>query len=311
MLKKIIESCQFVKDNSNWVKINPAKLKELCLPINKNFHWLQNNPYGVLDLDIDTLIHFLLIYHSISFSFWGNPKWTIKTPEGNLDGSYAIMYLLINKIKNNPDFVCFDNLSNLSKDEFNKLLEGNVEIPLLEERYNNLINLSKIVVNNMNGNFSKYIKTINKDEDLFTIIIYEFSNIFNDISIYKKKPVYFFKLAQLLTSDILHIKKIKENMEVDYSNLAGCADYKIPQILRSLSILEYQSELAELIDNKIELPKDSEMEIEIRANTIIALKELSQIFTNNPIDINDAIWLKSQNKNIAQNPYHLTRNRFY
>ena len=53
------------------------------------------------------------------------------------------------------------------------------------------------------------------------------------------------------------------------------------------------------------------MEIEIRANTIIAIKELSKKFETNPIDINDRLWLKSQEKNIAQKPYHLTRNRFY
>ena len=68
MLKKVMNSCQFVYDNSHWVKINYEKIKELILPIN-NTHWLQNNPYGILNLDIDNLINFILVYHSIGFSF--------------------------------------------------------------------------------------------------------------------------------------------------------------------------------------------------------------------------------------------------
>lgn len=310
MLKKVMNSCQFVYDNSHWVKINYEKIKELILPIN-NTHWLQNNPYGILNLDIENLINFILVYHSIGFSFWGNPKWTIATPEGNLDGSYALMYLLLNKTIDNPNFLNFNYLSNISLDEFKKLLEGNVEIPLLIDRYNNLISLSEVVSNKMNNNFYNYIKDINNDEDLFSIIINEFPDVFNDISNYKGKTIFLYKLAQLITSDILHVKQIKENALVDYSHIVGCADYKIPQILRNLGILEFHPALEELVDNRIEIPKDSEMEIEIRANTIIAIKELSKKFETNPIDINDRLWLKSQEKNIAQKPYHLTRNRFY
>ena len=157
MLKKVMNSCQFVYDNSHWVKINYEKIKELILPIN-NTHWLQNNPYGILNLDIENLINFILVNHSIGFSFWGNPKWTIATPEGNLGGSYALMYLLLNKTIDNPNFLNFNYLSNISLDEFKKLLEGNVEIPLLIDRYNNLISLSEVVSNKMNNNFYNYIK---------------------------------------------------------------------------------------------------------------------------------------------------------
>ena len=59
-----------------------------------------------------------------------------------------------------------------------------------------------------------------------------------------------YKLAQLLTSDILHIRELKENIKVDYSHLVGCADYKIPQVMRGLGILEYNRKLADIIDNR-------------------------------------------------------------
>ena len=72
-----------------------------------------------------------------------------------------MMYLLIEEIKKNPYFLNFNYLSQLSKEDFKILLKGNVEIPLLEERYNNLITLSKTVLNKMNGDFYHYVKNIN------------------------------------------------------------------------------------------------------------------------------------------------------
>ena len=57
----------------------------------------------------------------------------------------------------------------------------------------------------------------------------------------------------MLTSDILHIRELKENIRMDYSHLIGCADYKIPQVMRGLGILEYNDKLANIIDNKKEI----------------------------------------------------------
>ena len=61
----------------------------------------------------------------------------------------------------------------------------------------------------MNGNFYKSIYKLTTDEDLFDFIITNFEN-FKDERTYKGKTIYFYKLAQLLTSDILHIRERKK-----------------------------------------------------------------------------------------------------
>ena len=48
-------------------------------------------------------------------------------------------------------------------EEFGKILKGNVEIPLFEERYNIIKNVSKIANQKMNGNFYKFIKNTTID----------------------------------------------------------------------------------------------------------------------------------------------------
>ena len=132
MLDKIKSTCHYVIDNSEYVKINYDKLDKFIDDIEygnlKN--WLLFNPYNLLELDVETIINFLLIFESIDYSFWGQTKWEINTDEGIKDGSDALLYVMIKYVKEtrNTDF------SKLTFDEFKKLLKGNVDIPLLEER---------------------------------------------------------------------------------------------------------------------------------------------------------------------------------
>ena len=310
MLEKVIESCKYVSNNSKYVKINEKSLNEFVSSIKQMqlVHWLSSSPYGLLEMPIDKIINFLLVYESINFSFWGNPKWTIDVENKKEDGSMALLYAILKYVKANDT----TDFSNITKEEFSAMLKGNVEIPLFEERYNIIKSVSKIVNEKMNGNFYNFIKNINNDNELFNTIINYFP-IFKDERTYQGQRIYFYKLAQLLTSDILHIREIKENIKVDYSHLVGCADYKIPQVMRGLGILEYNKELASLVDNKEEIKENSEYEVEIRANMIVVIDMVKEKLNNEfcAIDINDYIWGQARNKNIKLKPYHLTRNTNY
>lgn len=310
MLDEIIKSCEYVANNSKSVKINEEKLDEFIETIKKveTKHWLSFSPYNLLDLPTETIINFLLIYESIDFSFWGNPKWTIDTDNGKEDGSIALLYVILKyvKDKNTTDF------SNISKKEFREILKGNVEIPLFEQRYKIIKNVSRIVNEKMNGNFYEFIKDITTDTELFKVIVNYFEN-FKDERRYDNQYIYFYKLAQLLTSDILHITELKESIKVDYSHLVGCADYKIPQVMRGIGILEYSDELVNIIDNKKQIKVNSKYEVEIRANMLVVIDLIKKKLYNKvcSIDINDYIWSQGRNKNIELKPYHLTRNTNY
>ena len=309
MLNKIKSSCKFVADNSKYVKINYDELDKFINNIDcsnlKN--WLMYNPYNLLELNVETIINFLLIFESIDYSFWGQPKWMIDTEEGIKDGSDALLYAMLKYVKKTKK----TDFSNISLNEFKKLLKGNVDIPLLEKRYKTIVGISKIVNERMNGNFYKFIKNITSDTQLFDIIISNFES-FKDERIYDGKTIYFYKLAQLLTSDILHIREKLEGIKVDYSNLIGCADYKIPQTLRALGIVEYNDELANIIDLSEHIEISSKYEVEIRASQIVVLEYIHKKFINiNSIDINDFFFVYSKKVKSIVKLYHLCRNTNY
>lgn len=313
-LNKILETSKYVVDRARHVKINYNKVNKLIDELLKfdNVHYLTKVPYAVYDMDTKDIVNFLLIYDSIDFSFWGNPKWTIDANGKNLDGGIALLHCIFNLFNGHDSVEVFKKLENMTLEEFKDILKGNIDIPLLEDRYKIVRGIAKIVNEKMNGNFYGYINAMKSDKEIFNSIINNFIS-FEDTRTYNGKTIYFYKLAQLLTSDILHVIKNKEHKVIDYSNLLGCADYKIPQVMQGFGILEYDNELSQLLDTKTEIKENSEYEVEIRASMIVVINHIWEQIDKSiaRIDINDFIWSKGQDKGKSYKTYHLTRTTSY
>lgn len=301
LLTKIKESNRYVYENSKHVHINEEVINKVInnFKLDDTSHWLDSNPFGVLDLTINEIIYFLLIYHAIGdYCLWGTPKWTIHTEVGVLDGTYAIIYLIVKRIKNKKNF-------NITFDEFKEFLKGDGDLPLLEDRYNNLCKVNELL--NKKEDFYSLIKDLKDDNSLLDYIVNNLP-FFKDESEYKGHTIYFYKRAQLFTSDILNVRKKIEGIDVDCTHLQGCADYKIPQVMRCLGILEFDEELSKLVDSETKIEENSEMEVEIRSNNLVAIdliyKKLNKSVTK--MNINDYIWTLGQDKTKITKPYHKT-----
>lgn len=298
-LTRIKTSCAFVTKNASHVKINYEKIDNLLeqFDFTKVTHWLDTNPFDILNNDMDYIIDFLYYLHAIGdFCFWGDPKWSILVDGKKMDGSYAMIYLLLKHLESIKK-------DNLSYDEFLNIFSGSGELPFIKERYSFLIQAKQFL---SGERFSSKIKNMTSDIELFDFIVSHL-DFYLDEAMYKSSKVYFYKRAQLLTSDILHIKS-SNGCEVDYSHLVGCADYKIPQALRNLGILEFSDDLAKRVDSGIPLISGSEEEVEIRSSTIMAIDYIAESLKNEVarMDINDCIWLMGQDKSINNKPYHKT-----
>jgi D-alanyl-D-alanine dipeptidase len=94
-------------------------------------------------------------------------------------------------------------------------------------------------------------------------------------------------------------------------SVTAFADYKVPQMLRYFGAISYTIDLANKIDTKTLIKKDSREEIEIRAATIWCVEKMRQVndaYTAAQLD--NALWQISQN-NIGILPYHRTKTIFY
>jgi len=318
-MNKVLSSTRFVVENAKYVKINHEKIKEFTKHFNESHinHWLNESPFDLTKFNDKDKLHFLLIFNSTSFSYWGNPKWNIEYNNEKFDGSWGMIVALGKAIENNMPLLNMKYLSNISDKDFAKIVKGNIKIPMFEERLRIFREVGKAVTEKLDGDFSTLIKKANNDAmKLLDLIVSNFPS-FEDSSLYKGKQIYFYKRVQLLISDIYQMFNNSGygNLK-NIDQLTACADYKLPKVLRNLGIIEYTKDLAAKVDNKIELPHGSEEEIEIRACTIWANEfikdKLKKTIQNiNSIHINDHLWLLGQIKSANDKPYHLTRSTAY
>ncbi len=109
----------------------------------------------------------------------------------------------------------------------------------------------------------------------------------------------------------------------DMDKLTMFADYRIPQLLRHLRIIEYNDRLCNQIDNCIEISFGSEEEAEIRACTVIAVERL-KVAMNNLIRIIDPtlplllsieldwlLWNQGEKSKDVIAPHHRTKTIYY
>ena len=82
--------------------------------------------------------------------------------------------------------------------------------------------------------------------------------------------------------------------------------------MRALDIVEYNDELSNIIDNKVEIECSSKYEVEIRASMIVVIDYIkNKVDNTNAIDINDYFFTTSKTVKSFAKPYHLCRNQNY
>jgi hypothetical protein len=133
---------------------------------------------------------------------------------------------------------------------------------------------------------------------------------FRDISEYKGEIVYLMKRAQILASDLFGSNGWEfEDME----ELTMFPDYQVPQVLNSKGVLVYSDELQSMIDSSQEILRNSEMEIEIRAATVVACDMIAQLINAPAYKADWLIWQRGENEKklgLLKN-HHKTRTTFY
>ena len=313
--EKILDSIKYVVDNSNYVVINRNNIDNVIslLKESKREPWLNSDYLDLENFSQEQILFYLILCESLNFCYWDfDIKWKIEYKDEWYSGSFGLFYAISKAIKNGYNLLNIEYLENITIEELDEIFKGTTSIPLLKERFEIIKQLVSEYkqISNITQSMSA-----NSDIELLNNIVNHFSN-FRDISLYKGREIYFFKRAILLVGDlILNNSSISKSVKND-DNMTGCADYKIPQVLRHLGILEYSDDLTTLIDERQEIQHDSEMEVEIRANMLYAIELIKEKLHQNGIDMNsvqidNALWLLSKNKEFKDKPHHLTKTIYY
>jgi hypothetical protein len=129
-----------------------------------------------------------------------------------------------------------------------------------------------------------------------------FSNIFNfvitEIDGYGDDP--FLKRAILL---FLQLNRILGLFEKETKLLPIPADYQVPNMLRYYGILQYCTELEDVVDNGVHVLENTPEEASIRAGAIIAADKLGKMLGWPASDVDGWFFIRRKD---ATTPFHLT-----
>lgn len=272
----------------------------------------------------DETANLVLVLDALNFCFWrqgaDRPRWQV-TYEGAAHNGYdALAVVLRRAVEQGNPLANPAYLRSLTLDQCDEILAGDPgcePIPLLEARHRNLVEVGTALEERWGGSFLNAIQAANGSATRLIREVVAACPSFDDVASYRGETVRFYKRAQILIADLYGALEGKgPGHFVDMDTLTAFADYKVPQVLRGLGVLEYAPELARTIRRQEIIPPDDEREIEIRAATIWAVELLRRelVKLGSPKDafeIDWLLWRAGQALPDDTEPYHRTPTIYY
>jgi hypothetical protein len=162
-----------------------------------------------------------------------------------------------------------------------KVFQGNIEMPMLDEKLEVLHQVGQVLAQKYDGRFHNFVKSCSpklydNGNGLIDRLVKEFPR-FNDVSMLDGHEIKFYKLAQLgvwMLYATLHPMG-KFRLE-DPQKMTAFADYIVPVALRLHGITSYSERLEAAINSHQLIPRDFRWEVEIRAHCIYATALLTE-----------------------------------
>lgn len=315
------KSAKFIASKSKHVQINQRGIAEIAQKISRGLYAIptieQYQPFVGKTAEQTAL--WCLLLDAVNFCFWpdvGQPQWEVDDPKkGWVSGYWALISSMVQSARNNVLPLEPTALKNLSLDQTRTIFMGRGEIPFVERRHKAIVEIGEGL---RGGSVVGLIDVSEGRVSLFLDTIISRFPSFRDESVYRGRPVGFYKRAQLLTSDLsLALMAYGIAPFHDLFHLTAFADYKIPQLLRAEGAIEYDETLSKRIDSLREIPSGSPEEIEIRGVGVVHAVELlkqelvhrDRVMTSWELD--NILWTESKRPGRVMAPHHKTRTIFY
>ena len=118
----------------------------------------------------------------------------------------------------------------------------------------------------------------------------------------------FYKRAQIAAND-LHMAGVVEFADID--RLTIFADNLVPHVLRMDGVLSYSDELAQRIDQGLELTAGGEFELELRGCAVHACEGLAAELGVAPRVLDNWLWNRGQHPPYSEGRAHISRTVYY
>ncbi len=316
--KDILDSLSSLGNNLRSVRINRDRLAAFSSRIDSSDfperHWDLPFIYPYPD---KVGVDYFMLMNALNFCYWGTPKWTMEYKGKTLDGAWGMFAALKRAIDEEIPIHDGPFLAAIGQSEIKQIFRGRGEIPLLEQRITICREVGRVLTDHFNGRFYHLVEAAEGSAVKLVRLLVSYFPSFDDSAEWEGYRLLFYKRAQLAPAILFERwRGTGAGAFNDIGELTASADYKIPQVLRRLEIIEYSAVLARFVDEKRRIPARSREELEIRTATILAcemiLQELQPRLRGvTPQAIDRMLWYIGQNKSPDEKPYHLTLTTAY
>ena len=281
----VLKSLEPVLNNAKLVHINKEKLIDVA-------NWMAYEefpkPDGSMLFDFgndpDVLMDFTMVVNTMNFAFTDfttGVKFETDYQGKRWCDSEAMLACMHRAINAGIPLFSGEYLANLTKEQFNTIFAGTIQMPMVDERVAIFNEVGRVLVEKYQGSYHNFVRSCSprlydQGNGLLERLVTEFPR-FNDVSDYHGNKVQIFKLAQLGIWGMHLALSPRGHWKLeDASELTAFADYIVPVGLRVMGIFEYAKELEDQINNLQEVKRDSDAEVELRASSIYCIALLTE-----------------------------------
>jgi hypothetical protein len=281
----VLSSVQEVVKSAELVGINHNKITEVA-------DWMAYEEFAKPDGsmlfdfgdDPDFLMDFTLVVNTMNFAFTDfstGVKFETDYMGKRWCDSEAMLACLHRAINSGIPFFSGEYLAKVTRKDLESVFSGIIEMPMLDERVTLFNEVGSILVDKYQGRYSTFVRSCAprlyaNGDGLLERLTTEFPR-FRDVSIYNGSEVHIYKLAQLgIWGMHLALSPRGAWKLEDADNLTAFADYIVPVGLRVMGIFEYTPELEKQINSLVEVARNSQAEIELRASSIYVIAKLTE-----------------------------------
>jgi hypothetical protein len=312
------EGIPWVLERSRHVQIDQASLNGVCSGLDPTSLSLPDWRIPVVPPWRDErLVDYILLFNSINFCYWGEPKWTIDFRGQPYDGAHGLMAALTRALEEGDPLLSGAFLTRIRPDSFRRILRGNVSIPLEAERLAIWHECGPVLAREFDDRWHRVVQRAGGSAVQLVNLLVEHFPSFDDAAEFEGRRVAFYKRAQLAAGMLYQAFGGQAwGAFHDFDQLTVYADYKLPQVLRKLGILVYDEALSAQVDSRTPIPAGSRREVEIRAATVWAGELIRQALLPRAPHLTAAhvdfwLWETSQQKSPDDRPYHRTLTTAY
>jgi hypothetical protein len=234
--------------------------------------------------DPDVIMDFQLVLNTMNFAFTDfetGTKFETDYMGRRWSDSEAVVACVHRAVSSGIPFLSGDYLATVTRSDLEKVFEGTIEMPLLDDRVELFNSVGEILVEKYEGRYANFVRSCTprlyaNGDGLLDRLPVEFPR-FQDVSVWRGSEVYFYKLAQLgIWGMHLALSPRKLWSLEDTHMISAFADYIVPVALRVTGIFSYSPELEDKITHGVEIPANSPEEIELRAGSLFVIARLTE-----------------------------------